>query len=1247
MKFFYLNLIVIFLFFFSSNLLAQSHLDKGWDYFNVNELDDARDEFYDAAKNPKTAVEAYLSSAIVNTVDKKADITFADFKQFISKEKDINPYLYNYWYSDFFVNKNKLNKERLSFLKDLLSSGKLNFTNTAFANRSLARHYTTIRKFKDAEEYWAKIGNVLNWQLAGNFENISGSGFDKNYAPIAHPESDFEFFNRSGAPVKWFTISKYLPGRWIDVDNHSYTSNSIIFAQTFIQSTKDQEVILHLGVSGSIKLWVNDKLMFAEEEERGLGYDAYAIKVKLKRGYNRILLQMGQSDDVSETKYFVRFSDTHNKLITFNASPEPKPYPKDYNYEPQVIKHFAEEYFENLAETNPTSLLYKILLQKMYQRLDKTYEARKVLLEARKLAPNSSYIAGNLMLVYQREDANTLMSKILEEVKKNDPKNPIALELLYTEALDKEDFSEAEGIVDDIEEVSGLNENVYGKRIDLLLKQEKSKDAFSLVFEAHKKFPDNISFTYYAYLINVQAYNNLNGGLSVLKSYLKKNYSSSIMSLIASHYDDLGNTSMFLRYRNELIEKEPYKPGYYEKIANKYENLQNYEKAIEYYQILMKNVPYIGYYYGALAKAYEEEDEELEAAEAYEKAILYSPSDYDTRRDYRKFAGKKAIFDYFDEPDMYTLFDKSGSADDYSEDNSLIVLNETQKVVYLGGGSEEKHFILIKVFNKTGVDTWKDYSIGYGGQDLNVEKAEVLKANGEKLKAEVNGSRVVYTNLEEGDAILLIYKLQTYQSGKLLKHFWDREYFDHFYPTKKQVYSLMVQGDQKFNYVLTHSDLKPKIDEEDDFKKYSWTMEDMPSVKDESYMSELVDFGVVLHYSSMPDWDFVSKWYYDISTTKAKSNFEVKDVLNTILAGKENLSDYKKVHLIYNYVVKEIRYSSISFRQSGIVPQKASKTINTKIGDCKDVATLFIALCREAGIKSEIMLVNTRDNGEKELSLPSIGFNHAISKVWIDGKPYVVELTSDYLPFSTMGTSLKKAFVLDVNNSTEKLEPYALDLPTRQPNKIVRTADITFDKDGNMNIVRKAVRYGDYAAGIRSSYRDIGEKKRIKEITNAISDEFAKIKVHSVTFDSTLYTTEDSVPYSYDFTVYDPFIAFENKKLLKMPLAIKQKPLDFLNDDRIYPLDLWAYINDDSREESIVIHTPKGMALSSVPKNKHYVSAFGEYWLTFKKQGKVLVISRKIIFAKDVVEVSEFEVFADFFKKIIKADETQIGYKVF
>lgn len=1224
---------------------SQNDYDKGWELFNENKLDDAREAFSDAAQTPKLAANANLSLAIVNSVDKKAEICYKAFSSFLNLEKDINPYLYNFWYSDLFIDKQKLSKDQLKFVTELLNTNKLNFTNTAYAYQTLARHYTAIHNFKKADEYSAKIGNILNWQMVGNFENISGSGFDKNYDPITHPENDFEFENRNGATVKWFDALRYKPANWMDFGNHNATSNSINFAQTFINSNSSQEVILYIGVTGSVKFWVNDVLVYSEVEERDLGFDSYAIKVKLNKGYNRLLIQIGESVDVDDSQFFVRFSDLNNNLITFEASAKPKSYDKESNFKPEIIPHFAESYFQQLESKNPESFLAKVLLQKVYRRLDKNYDARKVLLQSREMAPNSSYFTTQLMNIYQREEANTLLSKLLEEVKKNDPNNPLALELLYQEAIDKKDWTEAEKITDRIEDVFGKNENVYSKRIDLLLKEEKSKEAFSLIFEAAKEYPDNANFAYYVYLVQTRAYGQPAMGFANMNKFYKKNFSSDVLELLADHVNELGNGPLYIKYNKQLLELYPYSPDYYINIADKNKSTENYAEAIKYYNLALENAPFVGYFYGLLADTYKENGDDTEAKSAFETAIYLEPNDFDMRKQYRKFIGLKDVFEYFVEPDLYDLYKKSANADKYPEDNSLIVHNETQRVIYKTGGTEEKHYVLIKVYNKTGVDIWKDYSIGYNG-DLNVEKAEVLKKNGEQLKAEINGSRIIFTDLEEGDAILLVYRVETSQYGKLLKHFWDYEYFTHHYPINNQTYSLLIEGDKKFTYKMMHSDLKPVIEKkDDDFTLYTWSVNDVPSIKEESYMSNLTDFAPMLHYTSFPDWNFVNEWYFDISSTKAKSTFEVQDVVSKILDGKEKLTDKEKVQLIYNYVVKEIRYSSVSFRQSGIVPQKASKTINTRIGDCKDVATLFIALCREAGFDARIMLVNTRDNGEDDLALPSINFNHAISKVWIDGKPYVVELTSDYLPFSTMGYTLKKAFVLDIDNKI-KSEPYQLDMPTRQPNKVRRYGEVVITEDGNMEMTRTAVRYGDYAAGIRSTYRDIGEEKRIKEITNAISDEFAKVKVHSITFDSALYNTSDSVTYVYKFTVFDPFLTFENKKLLKMPFADIQKPIDFLNDDRKYPLNLWEFINDDSRFESVIIRTPKNLALSSLPKDQHFKSKFGEYWLSFKKVGNDVEITRKLIFGVDIVQVKDYDEFTEFFKKIIKADETQIGFNI-
>ena len=144
-------------------------------------------------------------------------------------------------------------------------------------------------------------------------------------------------------------------------------------------------------------------------------------------------------------------------------------------------------------------------------------------------------------------------------------------------------------------------------------------------------------------------------------------------------------------------------------------------------------------------------------------------------------------------------------------------------------------------------------------------------------------------------------------------------------------------------------------------------------LKDEPLMPLSTDIGNVLHLSTIPSWNDIANWYSDISNNKSEEDFEILALYKKLFPDtKKSMSQFEKAKIIYDYIESNIRYSSVSFRQSAFVPQRASTTLTTRLGDCKDLSNLFVTLARMAGINAQMVLVDTRDNGQKDILLPSV-----------------------------------------------------------------------------------------------------------------------------------------------------------------------------------------------------------------------------------------------------------------------------------
>ncbi|MBK7078827.1 MAG: DUF3857 domain-containing protein [Myxococcales bacterium] len=94
-----------------------------------------------------------------------------------------------------------------------------------------------------------------------------------------------------------------------------------------------------------------------------------------------------------------------------------------------------------------------------------------------------------------------------------------------------------------------------------------------------------------------------------------------------------------------------------------------------------------------------------------------------------------------------------------------------------------------------------------------------------------------------------------------------------------------------------------------------------------------------------------------------------------------------------------VRYTGIELSQSAIVPFAPADTLARGFGDCKDKATLLVALLRAAKIPADVALLSTGPGTDVDVALPGMGeFDHAIVRAIVDGKDLWIDATEDLLP---------------------------------------------------------------------------------------------------------------------------------------------------------------------------------------------------------------------------------------------------------
>ena len=243
-------------------------------------------------------------------------------------------------------------------------------------------------------------------------------------------------------------------------------------------------------------------------------------------------------------------------------------------------------------------------------------------------------------------------------------------------------------------------------------------------------------------------------------------------------------------------------------------------------------------------------------------------------------------------------------------------------------------------------------------------------------------------------------------------------------------------------------------------------------------------------FSTGQSWAQIAQDY--VKTVDAQmAGTDLKETLEKVLAGKTAREE--KMAALIQYLSREVRYTGVEFGENQIVPRPPKETLNQKYGDCKDKATLLVAMLRSAEIPAYVALLDAGTGLDVSPTLPGMGmFDHAI--VYVPGKEAMwIDPTDQYARFGQLPRGDQGRWALVANEQTQAL--IQTSVTASKDNLLVERRDFYLAENGPARVVETSQPHGTLEAGYRSYYSGANGEERKKNLTQYVKNQYLADKL--------------------------------------------------------------------------------------------------------------------------------------------------------
>ncbi|HEY8055767.1 MAG TPA: DUF3857 domain-containing protein [Terriglobales bacterium] len=983
----------------------------------------------------------------------------------------------------------------------------------------------------------ARLGAVEHWQVLGPFDNSSPSAMATEEGPEKGPIDLKASYSGKQRKVSWRAVPFTAGLGEMNLGAYLNPSQSVAaYAITWVRSDTAQPVALRLRDDGATRLWVNGKLVYQETGTHSShGWDQHAVGARLDAGWNQILAKVGVGE-TSDWRFSLRLTTPDGQPLALPSSDEPHaPAAAAAGGEAPAVRDLSA--LAQQAASAPTAtandkLAYAWLLAEKLNFNTGDHKDVNAFLDAQAAFPaGSAGQAGALVDFVEHDHDISRRYQYLQQLLQTQPRSPWAAEARLDRGMLELGRGAYQPARDDFwSALGGAGTSDSGETAGAAQIQKSPMAALGMfeVYAAVGLRPQALAWAAAIQQAGValpavsEAVGitlRRVGPLTLARQWMQAAqqqgaYDMTLALELADVEQRLGAPQPSLATLQKTVALNGELPNLMELEARALAGLGRRPEALARIHAavgLAPDQPDLRVAAGEIERHF---GEHQASVEAWQAALALNPQDSSLRDRLQLARGGEAAQEAsFERP--YTLdlnqtiaaYKARPEADRQKlESGPLVILaNISVANIFPSGNTGRYVEQIFRINNDNGANSLGYYPVTYdpATEQVRFLSAHVVHPDGSSADApeaddallqqsvgyetfyNVRNKYVTMPSMRAGDFVEIAYRvLPTTLESLYGDYFGDLDTFGGAAPTLLQKYIVISPANKPLYSQTVRFHGGQTKTSHDGQTVYEWSASDLPPELQEPLAAPEIERVPYVSVSAFQTWEQFATWYRHLIRDTFVMDAEMKDTVARLVAGKTSEAD--KVDAIYRWVIQNTHYVALEFGIHGYRPYPVTQVFHRRFGDCKDKASLLIAMLHQAGIESEFVLVRIRDLGLVDPTVPSVAdFDHAI--VYVPGMKLYLDGTAEYNGTRELPAGDQRAFVLRIPvasdlaaagtaqavdarfNAPVALAPVVTPEKPATVNVVTRSLNGQLDADGNLRFSMDLVVTGDRAPQMRQA----------------------------------------------------------------------------------------------------------------------------------------------------------------------------------